>query len=72
MSVALIEEIDSSGPIDERNPQRRAHDAEYAVKYPYKKTYSGALQLSKMPWNYRNESYLWFGLSAIGLLKFFI
>jgi hypothetical protein len=72
MSVALIEKLEPIGPIDERSPQRRSHDLEYAVKYPYAKTYSGALQLRKMPWDYRNESYLWLGVAALGAIKFFI
>jgi hypothetical protein len=25
-----------------------------------------------MPWDYRNESYLWLGVAALGAIKFFI
>jgi hypothetical protein len=68
--VAMIERLGEGSPLDERNPVRYAHDAEYKFEYPYPKTLSGALQMEKMPWNHRSDSVFWstVGLAAFGSL----
>jgi hypothetical protein len=45
---------------------RRELDCEGTANYPYAKTESGALQLKKMPWQYKNDakSYLWTSLGT--------
>lgn len=59
VALALIERLEEGSQLDERDPVRYAHNAEYHYEYPYPKTLSGALQLAKMPWNYRNDSLFW-------------
>jgi hypothetical protein len=55
-SVALVERLHEHGPIDERFPSRRTNDCMFSSEYPYFKTYAGALQLAKMPWDYKNDA----------------
>jgi len=52
------------GALDERRSERRAVDCCQTYNYPYAKTEAGALQLPKMPWQYRNNAkhYLWTGV----------
>lgn len=55
-SVALLERLHETGNYDERNSVRFGVDSQFTEEYPWAKTESGALQLYKMPWDYRNES----------------
>lgn len=55
-SVALIEKLYETGVLDERSPQRYENDCHFTAEYPWAKTESGALQLDKMPWHYRNDA----------------
>ena len=63
--LAVVEELKEKVDLDERNYMRRELDCEATANYPYPKTESGALQLSKMPWHYRNDAkkYFW---SSVG------
>ena len=54
--------------LDERRSERRALDCCATVNYPYAKTETGALQLPKMPWQYKNESKNYFFGSLISLV----
>ncbi len=55
-SVAVVERLAEEGPLDERNLQRRNNDSQFSVRYPFFKNYAGALQLAKMPWDYKNDA----------------
>lgn len=59
VQLAVIERLEAGSQLDERDPVRYAHNAEYHHEYPYPKTLSGALQLAKMPWDHRNDSVFW-------------
>lgn len=51
MKYALLEAVDpESTTLDERNPKTYSKNLAEEEDYPYPKTYSGALQLKKMPW----------------------
>ena len=52
--VAVVEELHETGVYNERDGARRAVDCAATENYPYAKTESGALQLPKMPWHYKN------------------
>jgi hypothetical protein len=67
-SVAVIECLTETGVYDERSPSRRGTDAQFTVPYPWPKTEAGALQLDKMPWDYRNEATHYFVGSVLGFL----
>lgn len=55
-SVAIVEQLHELGILDERRSERRAVDCAGTANYPYAKTEAGALQLPKMPWDYKNDS----------------
>lgn len=55
-SVAVVERLHELGILDERHHQRYACNNQFTELYPYAKTESGALQLPKMPWDYRNDA----------------
>ncbi len=67
-ALAVIERIEPGSKLDERDPMRYAHGADYQFTYPYPKTYSGALQLAKMPWDYSRDASLWGLLAVISLV----
>ena len=67
-SVAVIERLAETGIIDERSSQRRGVDASFTEPYPWAKTEAGALQLDKMPWDYRNEASKYFVGSLFSFL----
>lgn len=54
--VAVIEQLHELGVLDERRSERRAVDCCLTANYPYAKTESGALQLPRMPWQYKNDA----------------
>lgn len=66
--VAVIEQLHELGVLDERRSERRALDCCATVNYPYAKTEAGALQLPKMPWEYRNESKQYFVASIFSFI----
>lgn len=55
-SVAVLEQLHETGDYDERNSVRLGVDSQFTEEYPWAKTESGALQLAKMPWDYRNDA----------------
>jgi hypothetical protein len=58
--VAVIERLHQVGILDERKHERRAVDACLTENYPYPKTEAGALQLPRMPWQYKNDAWNYF------------
>ena len=67
-SVAMIERLHETGIVDERMAQRNSTSCQFSEEYPYAKTESGALQLQKMPWDYRNEAKYYFMATFASLL----
>lgn len=67
-SVAVIEELHQLGDLNERRAQRYANDMDHKAVYPWAKTESGALQLAKMPWDYRNDSKFYFATSLASFI----
>lgn len=59
-AVAVIEELNENGDLNERRGKRYANDMDYKQIYPWAKTEAGALQLHKMPWDYRNDAKYYF------------
>ena len=55
-SVAVLEQLHETGIYDERSSSRFGVSCQATEEYPWAKTESGALQLAKMPWDYKNES----------------
>lgn len=55
-SVAVLEQLHETGNYDERDSVRYGVSSQFTEEYPWAKTESGALQLYKMPWQYKNES----------------
>lgn len=67
-SVAVIEELHQLGDLNERHAKRYANDMDYTAVYPWAKTEAGALQLPKMPWDYKNEAKIYFATSIASLI----
>lgn len=55
-SVAVLEQLHETGNYDERDPVRFGVDSHFTAQYPWAKTEAGALQLQKMPWEYKNDA----------------
>jgi hypothetical protein len=55
-SVAVLERLHETGNFDERSSVRFGVDSHFTEEFPWAKTEAGALQLYKMPWEYKNES----------------
>ena len=66
--VAVVEQLHQLGVLDERRSERRAIDCCATENYPYAKTETGAIQLPKMPWQYRNDSKHYFWGSLVSLV----
>ena len=56
------------GELSERNAKRRACDMDHTAVYPWAKTESGALQLAKMPWDYKNDAKVYLATSIASLI----
>jgi hypothetical protein len=54
--------------LDERRSERRALDCAGTLNYPYAKTETGALQLPRMPWQYKNDAKNYFVGGLFGLV----
>ena len=67
-SVAMIEQLHPIGDLNERRGKRYAHDMDYKEDYPWAKTEAGALQLSKMPWDYTNDAKIYLATSFFSFL----
>lgn len=55
-SVAVLEQLHETGNYDERDSVRFGVDSNFTAQYPWAKTEAGALQLQKMPWEYKNDA----------------
>ena len=52
MKTALLEVVDTKATkLDERSPKHYSKNLTVEEDYPYPKTYAGALQTKKMPWD---------------------
>ena len=67
-SVAVLEQLHETGNYDERNSVRFGVDAASTAEYPWAKTEAGALQLYKMPWDYKNEAKHYLAASVFSFL----
>lgn len=68
--MAVIERLDNKpGKLDERCHNRYAIDGDFHLDYPYPKSLAGALQLAKMPWDYKREAVIWSGVAAGAFLS---
>ena len=63
--VALLEQVNLSTPLDERNMEHYNHDASYTQDYPHCKTMAGALQLKAMPWDLKRDERWYLGTAAL-------
>ena len=67
--LALLECVDpNQTKLDERDPKHYAKNLTVEEDYPYAKTYAGALQLYKMPWQYKHSSFEYFTLGTASTL----
>lgn len=66
--VAIVERLHETGDLNERRKKHNSNDADFAEDYPYAKTEAGALQLPKMPWDYKNAAKLYFGTSIASFI----
>jgi len=67
-SVAVLEQLHETGDYNERSSVRFDVDAASTAEYPWAKTEAGALQLYKMPWDYKNESKQYLAASIFSFL----
>lgn len=76
VKVAVLEHFNPDSVLDERDMDLRELSCDYREDYPWKRTRSGALQLSQMPWDFQRKAstYADFGVifSALSVLLFFV
>lgn len=67
-SVAVLERLHETGIYDERSSVRYGVDSHCTEPYPWAKTEAGALQLYKMPWDYKNDAKHYLAASLFSFL----